>query len=169
MQLINIDKRRYRHHLNIVIVGFIAALLILALVFGQLLIAVFAEEGVSNFKYNFLGVVFALITCAALLHTVKNSDFFTEIYYVWQVKQIQNLIYRKLQKIKAASENDDHNALIILLFYYQSLHQVYLLDDNTLTLSKVNKNLADLQETITNKNVSINAEQFDKKLLNSYS
>lgn len=169
MQLLNINKSRYRKHLNIVIVGFIAVLLTLALVFGQLLITAFAEEGVSNFRYNLLGVVLALLACAAILHSVKNSIFFKEIYYVWQVKQIQNLIYRKLKKIKAAAENDETNALTILVFYYQSLQQVYQLDDNTLTIATVDKNLNDLQETITNKSFTISAEQFDKKLLNSYS
>ena len=169
MQLINIGKARYRKHLNITIVGFIGTLLVLALVFGQLLIASFAAEGVNNFRYNLLGVVLSLFACAAILHTFKNSDFFREIYYVWQIKQIQNLIYRKLKKIKAAAKSDDTNALIILSFYYQSLQQVYQLDDNTLTITKVNKDLSDLQQTIVNKNLNISAEQFDKKLINSYS
>ena len=169
MQLINIGKARYRKHLNITIVGFIGTLLVLALVFGQLLIAVFAQEGVNNFRFNLLGVILSLLACAAVLHTLKNSDFFKEIYYVWQVKQIQNLIFRKLKKIKAAAKDTDSNALIILLFYYQSLQQVYQLDDNTLTITKVNKDLSDLQETITNKNLNISADQFDKKLISSYS
>lgn len=169
MQLINIDKSRYRKHLNIVIVSFIAALLVLALVFGQLLIAAFEEEGINNFRYNLLGVVLALLACAAVLHSVKKSDYFKEIYYVWQVKQIQNLIYRRLKKVKSAVNNDDNNALIVLLFYYQSLKQVYQLDDNTLTIATVDKNLSDLHETITNKSVVISIEQFDKKLLDSYS
>jgi len=169
MQLIEIDKARYRKHLNIIIAGFIGTLLVLALVFGQILIASFAQEGVNNFRYNLLGVVLSLFACAAILHTLKNSVFFKEIYYVWQVKQIQNLIYRKLKKIKAAAKTYDTNALIILSFYYQSLQQVYQLDDNTLTITIVNKELSDLQEAITNKNLNISAEQFDKKLINSYS
>jgi len=169
MQLINIDKTRYRKHLNIIIAGFIGSLLVLSLVFGQLLIAIFEQEGVNNFRYNLLGVILSLLACAAVLHTLKNSDFFKEIYYVWQVKQIQNLIFRKLKKIKAAAKDTDSNALIILLFYYQSLQQVYQLDDNTLTITKVNKDLSDLQQTIVNKNLNISAEQFDKKLINSYS
>jgi len=168
MQLIEIDKRRYRKHLNIVIVGFISMLLVLALIFGQVLIASFAQEGVNNFRYNLLGVVLSLLGCAAILHTLKHSDFFKEIYYVWQVKQIQNLIYRKLKKVKAAVKNDDTNAFIVLSFYYQSLKQVYQLDDNTLTITKVNKDLTDLQATIANKNLAISAEQFDKTLLSSF-
>jgi hypothetical protein len=169
MQLINIDKTRYRKHLNIIIASFIGSLLVLALVFGQLLISIFAQEGVNNFRYNLLGVILSLLSCAVVLHMLKNSMFFKEIYYVWKVKQLQNLIYRKLKKIKVAANNDDINALIILVFYYQSLQQIYQLDDNTLTITKVNKDLNDLQETSTNKNLNISVEQFDKKLINSYS
>lgn len=168
MQLINIDKARYRKHLNMVIVGFIVTLLILSLVLGQLLIASFGQEDINNFRYNFLGVVLALFACGAALHSLKNSLFFKEIYYVWRVKQIQNLIFRKLKKIKAGAENDEPNALIILLYYYQSLQQVYQLDDNTLTISSVDKKMNELQETITNKCLDISAEQFTKKLLDSY-
>ena len=168
MQLINIDKTRYRKHLNIVIAGFIGTLLVLALTFGQLLIVSFAQEGVSNFRYNLLGVVLSLLGCAAILHTLKNSNFFQEVYYVWQLKQLQNSIYRKLKKIKAAAKEDDANALIILSFYYQSLYLVYQLDDNTLTINKVNDEINKLQETIANKYLTISADQFDKKLLSYY-
>ena len=168
MQLMNIDKARYRKHLNIVIVGFTATLLVLALIFGQLLIISFGQEEVNNFRYNLLGVVLSLLICMAILHTLKTSEYFKEIYYVWQVKQIHNLIYRKLKKIKKAAKDSEQDALIILTFYYQSQHQVYQLDDNTLTISKVNKEIADLQEIIANKNLTINVEQFDKKLLTSY-
>ena len=169
MQLKSIDKARYRKHLNIIIAGFIATLLVLALVFGQLLIASFSQEGANNFRFNLLGVILALLACAAILHQLKHSTFFTEIYYVWQIKQLQNLIFRQLKKIKQAAENEDHNALITLLFYYQSQQQVYQLDDNTLTLSSVNKKLSDLQETIANKNISLKAEHFDKKMLTYFS
>lgn len=168
MQLMNIDKALYRKHLNIVIVGFISTLLVLALIFGQLLIMGFGQAEVSNFRYNLLGVVLSLLACMAILHTIKTSEFFKEIYYVWQIKQIQNLIYRKLKKIKAAAKDAEQEALIILTFYYQSQQQVYQLDDNTLTIEKVNKDLADIQEIIANKDMTINADQFDKKLLTSY-
>jgi hypothetical protein len=168
MQLMNIDKVRYRKHLNIVIVGFISTLLVLALIFGQLLIMSFGQDDVNNFRYNLLGVVLSLLACMAILHTLKTSDFFKEIYYVWQIKQIQNLIYRKLKKIKAAAKDAEQEALIILTFYYQSQQQIYKLDDNTLTIEKVNKDLAGIEEIIANKDFTIKADQFDKKLLNSY-
>ena len=168
MQLMNIDKARYRKHLNIVIVGFIATLLVLALTFGQLLILSFGEEEVNNFRFNLLGVILSLLACMAILHTLKTSDFFKEIFYVWQVKQIQNLIYRKLKKVKAAAKNLEQEALIILTFYYQSQQQVYQLDDNTITIGKINKDIADLKEIIDNNNLTITADQFDKKLITAF-
>jgi hypothetical protein len=45
---------------------------------------------------------------------------------------------------------------------------VYQLDDNTLTIAKVNKEIADLQEIITDNNLTISAEQFEKKLITSF-
>ncbi len=122
----------------------------------------------NNFKFNFFGVLLALLTCVLALHKLRASAFFKEVYYVWQVKQLQNLIYRKLKKIKAAAENDDVDALVILSFYYASLKQVYLLDDNTLTMSKLNKDISELNTRIENKNLTITADQFDKALLANY-
>jgi len=192
MKLIEIEKATYRKHLNIIIVGFIASLLILALAYGQGLIMLFADntyiaaeatistaEAVkdvtseettapNNFKFNFFGVLLALLTCVFALHKLRASTFFTEVYYVWQVKQLQNLIYRKLKKIKAAAENDDVNALVILNFYYASLKQVYLLDDNTLTMSKLNKDISELNTRLESKSLVVSTEQFDKSLLANY-
>lgn len=194
MKLKSIEKAIYRKRLNIIIVSFIASLLILALAYGQGLIALFADNlsvvdslpvaeqvsasatevsgevqaAESNFKYNFLGVLFSLLTCALILHKLKHSEFFTEVYYVWQVKQQQNFIYRKLKKIKAAAENDDVNALIVLNFYYESLKQVYLLDDNTLTMSKLNKDITDLSAQIESKQLTISAEQYQQSMLKDF-
>lgn len=188
MQLIDIDKARYRKHLNIVIVGFIASLLVLSLTFGSILISLFStvvdgavvqvaadamsdaakSETDTNFSYNLLGVVLALLANAAILHSVKSSEYFKEIYYVWQVKQLQNLIYRKLKKVKAAGKEGDETALIILTFYYQCQIQVYKLDDNTITLSSIEKHLQQVNEVISEKGLTINASQFDKKMITSF-
>lgn len=189
MQLIDIDKTRYRKHLNIVIVGFISSLLVMSLLFGSILISLFSNvsevnalvqasadamaEGVkaepeTNFKYNLLGVILALLGNAAILHSIKNSEFFKEVYYVWQVKQLQNLVYRKLKKIKLAAKEGQENALIILSFYYQSQIQVYNLDDNTITLSSIEKHLQQVNDMIETSGLSIHASQFEKSLLASY-
>ena len=197
MKLREIEKSVYRKHLNIIIVSFIASLLILALAYGQGLIMLFADNAImtpepatlaagevagnvteqvageaaaseNNFRYNFLGVLLALLSCVFALHRLRASAFFNEVYYVWQVKQQQNLIYRKLKKIKAAADSDDINALVILHFYYASLKQIYLLDDNTLTMSKLSTDISELNTRLENKNLTISTDQFDKSMLSDY-
>ncbi|MBA6233896.1 MULTISPECIES: DUF3087 family protein [unclassified Colwellia] len=183
MTLKDINKKTYRSKLNQVIVGFIITLAILAIAFGAILIAIFsdplaldtlantttasADQG-SNFRYNFLGVIFALLACAAILQQLKNTPFFNEIYYVWQLKQIQNIIYRRLKKIKQASVNGDEKALIVLKFYYASLKQLYNLDDNTLTMSSLEADIVLLDQLIIEHGKEISTEQFTKVLLSSY-
>ncbi|MDG1753049.1 MAG: DUF3087 family protein [Thalassotalea sp.] len=181
MKIIEIDKSTYRQRLNRVIIGFIITLTVLSIAFGSALIAIFSEQineviiaagdnkPASNFKYNFLGVVFALLSCAAVLQYLKTTPFFYEIYYVWQLKQIHNLIYRKLKRIKtAAFDNVDKNAMIVLHYYYTSLYQVYVLDDNTLTISSLKQEHQKLNEFVLSKDMSIEIEQFDKKMITTF-
>lgn len=178
MKLESIDKNTYRQRLNRIIIGFIVTLTILSVAYGAALITIFTEilsqpemnEGMtnatSNFKYNLAGVILALLSCAALLNFLKTTTFFKEIYYVWQLKQIHNLIYRKLKKIKAAAfDKNDEKAMVILYFYYTSLLQVYVLDDNTLTLSSVKLEQQKLNELLLEKDKSINVAEFDKQLI----
>jgi len=121
----------------------------------------------NNFKYNLLGVILALLACAAILQKIKTTEYFREIYYVWQLKQLHNAIYRRLHHIKKALEQDDINAMIILNYYYTSLEQVYLLDDNTLTLEKVHREQKQLNDTIANKSLNISVEQFNQAMIKS--
>ncbi len=177
MQLIEIDKSLYRKRLNIVIVSFVVGLLVLSLGLSSSMIAFFGdflientagEMEVNNFRYNLFGVILAALACAAVLHQIKGKPFFKEIYYVWCLKQLQNKIYRKAKKIKLAAKDDDVNALIILNFYYHSRKQVYLLDDNTLTIPELEEDIKRLDETIANKNLTVSLSQFEESLLASY-
>jgi len=182
MKLKEIDKKTYRTKLNQVIVGFIVTLAVLAVTFGAILIALFAdisavdivntaiEQGdtTSNFRYNFLGVLLALLMCGVILQQLKHKPFFKEIYYVWQIKQVQNIIYRRLKKIKQASVVGDTNAIIILRFYYASLEQLYTLDDNTLTMSSLKKDMAKLEQLIDEQEQEIDLSGFTEDLLTRY-
>jgi len=187
MKLKDIDKQTYRSRLNQVIVVFIITLAILAVTFGAILIALFTDplavDNVtissvnaavesagesSNFKYNFLGVVLALLACGAILQKLKDKPFFDEIYYIWQLKQIQNTIYRRLKKIKKASLDGDENALIVLKFYYASLKQLYILDDNTITMSTLMSEISKLDTLISESDKEIHVDQFTQVMLSSY-
>ncbi|MGL4750673.1 MAG: DUF3087 family protein, partial [Shewanella sp.] len=151
-------------------VALVLGLIVLSLSFGAGLIALFGVEAVpgeptGNFHWNLLGVILALLLCSTIVYQLKTQPFLKEIYYVWQLKQLQNRIYRKLNKIKAAATSNDINSLITLLFYFTSLRQVYLLDDNTLTLSAVDKELSQVQKQCEALGLTLSAEQFEVELL----
>jgi hypothetical protein len=165
MQLITINKEQYRKRLNLFIGVFVVSLALLAIAYGALLISAFSDGQSSNFKFNFMGVVLALFTCMMIINHRKKQPWFHEIFYVWQLKQLHNAIYRKFTKIKTAADSSNQQALTILLFYYQSLKQVYELDNNTLTIDTVNKKLAEIEQLIDQQTFEIHVEDFDKTLL----
>jgi len=173
MRLIDINKIRYRKHLNRIIISFIAVFMFLAIVFGQGLITIFSEsvtnvEQHSHFRYNLAGVILALLVCVAILSQLREHKFFREVFYVWRLKQVLNLIYRKLGVIKAKAEQNEISALIILNYYYQASHQLYLLDDNTITLSSLNKEFEKVKDKILNLGLNISTDDFEKSMLSSY-
>ncbi len=182
MQLVDINKSIYRKRLNIVIAIFVACLTLISIGFGAILIQLFGDalpavdpetgEALSNFRYNFVGVILALLVCISILQQLKNHPFCKEIHYVWVLKQIQNIIYRRLKNIKAAANNyenePDVNAFVVLNFYYKSLIQVYMLDNNTLTISTVKQDLASLEERMAELNIDVTAHEFRRVLLIEY-
>jgi low affinity Fe/Cu permease len=173
MEILDVNKAVYRKTLNKVIVGFVVTFAILAVLFGSVLIGLFAEPIVdpttqSNLRYNVAGVILALICMSFLLNTYKRHERLKEVYYVWQLKQLHNKIYRKLKKIKAAAAENDVDALIILAFYFKTLKLVYELDDNTLTINAVELELEAIGEQLSPLNCDEQATKFDQKLLTSF-
>jgi hypothetical protein len=173
MKMKEVEKSVYRTRINRVIVSFVASLSILALLFGTLLIALFGAEPVEssestgNFHLNLMGVVLALVLCVSVLNRIKESPFMADIYYVWRLKQLQNKIYRKLSKVKKKAELNDIDALIVLVFYYKSLKQVYQLDNNTMTLSSTEKEIEKLDNQIAKNQLTLSEDQFEEKMLES--
>ena len=84
------------------------------------------------------------------------------------LKQIQNIIYRRLKNIKLAANNHEYepdiDAFIVLNFYYRSLIQVYNLDNNTLTISSVEKELQTLNEKMSDLNIDVSPLEFKRTL-----
>jgi hypothetical protein len=87
---------------------------------------------------------------------------------VWQLKQLQNKIFRKLKSVQQAAKDNNRDALVILSFYYQSLSLVYNLDNNTLTISNVNNELDKLQQCIDAAGYSIDVEEFTPEMLQAF-
>lgn len=168
MKLQDINKVRYQKHLKTVMAGMVISLAILGVSFGQLLISLLSDGNGSNFYYNLVGVVLAAALCLKVVHSIRHHDFMTEVYYVWQLKQALNSIYRKLKKIQQARDEDNINALIVLNFYYAASEQLFTLDDNTITMDSLKKDKAELQSLIETKNLQIKTDDYTSQLLKDF-
>ncbi len=174
MEIQKINKEVYRKKVNLVIGGFVVLLAVSSLAFSTLLISLFGntniqpEQSTGNFHWNLIGVLLSLTTSLSLLNQFKTCPYMKEVHYVWKLKQVHNKIYRKLKSIKTAMSSDDLQALIILKFYYTTQKQVFELDNNTLTMSSVNKELEAIEEIEVNKSLSLDITSFDEAWLDTY-
>lgn len=168
MQLIEIDKARYRKHLNRVIIGCIAILVVGSLGFSQALIALFPDDSGSHFHWNLLGVVATCAMLAWLLNKYRSHPFMTEVVYVWELKKALNKIHRKMHKIKAAAQDGDLHALLALQFSYTGSRQLWQLDDNTIIMEELAIAQAELDSLAQQYQVSLNANEYEDSMLKRF-
>lgn len=168
MKLQEINKARYRNHLNKVIVGCIAALVVGSLGIAQGLIAVLPNEQGSHFHWNVAGVVISCLVIGSVLKKYKHHDFMTEVTYVWELKKQLNYITRKMRRLKAAVEEGDVIAMQIINYSYSGSRQLWLLDDNTITMEELSIWQAELDAKAREVNVVLDTEKYSQKLLENY-
>ncbi|MDE3272809.1 DUF3087 domain-containing protein [Pseudoalteromonas sp. G4] len=168
MKIQEINKARYRNHLNKVIVGCIVALVIGSLGIAQALIAIFPSEQGSHFHWNFLGVVATCLIIGSVLKKYKHHDFMTEVTYVWELKKQLNYITRKMRKLKAAVEEGDVVAMQIINYSYAGSRQLWQLDDNTITMEELSIWQAELDAKAREVNVTLDTDKYEAKLLSKY-
>ncbi|TNC06282.1 DUF3087 domain-containing protein [Vibrio diabolicus] len=173
MEIKKINKDIYKKKVNLVIGGFVALLAISSLAFSTLLIVLFGntevvpEQSTGNFHWNLIGVVLAVATSLSLLNQIKTRPYMEEVLYVWKLKQLHNKIFRKLKSIKAAS-NDDVKALTTLKFYYTTQQQVFELDNNTLTMNSVNKELEAIEQIEAAQSLDLDITSFKESWVDTY-
>lgn len=168
MQLIEINKVRYRRHIKFVIAGCIVGLAIGSLALSQILIALFPDESGSHFHWNLLGVVITGLTIAWLLNKYRQHDFMTEVVYVWELKQALNKINRKMLKLKAAGHDGNANALLAMHYSYAGSRLLWQLDDNTLTMDQLAIDQAELDDLAEKFNLTLNADDYDERTLKEF-
>ena len=115
-----------------------------------------------------MGVAIGLAISAFILSRCRQHPYFKEIYYVWQLKQLQNAIYRKVTKIKPKAMEGDVTALQIMDFYYRSLAQVYQLDNNTLTMNELESNHQIIKDKAEQYRMTLTQTSFDKAVLSQF-
>ncbi len=168
MQLINVNKVRYRRHLKIVFIGCAIGLAIGSLAISQTLIALFPDESGSHFHWNLLGIVLAAITVAWLLNKYRHHDFMTEVVYVWELKQALNKINRKMPKLNAASLEGNVDALLAIHYSYAGSRLLWRLDDNTLTMDELAIKQAELDSLAEKYNVTLSADDYNEAILTQF-
>ncbi len=168
MQLRHIDKLRYRSHLNAIIVCSIAAFCALGVGFSALLIEVIGNPPGENFLLNLVGVGTAGVIAFWVLKSLKHTDYFREVAYVWDLKYELNLIHRKFAKIQKAAASLDRSAIICLLFHYEGSRQLWLLDDNVLNLQELEVEQLQFDSKIRHAGIDASAQQYSRELLEQF-
>jgi len=162
MQLVEIDKKRYRKHLNIVIALCITALVVGSLGIAQTLIALYPSAQGTHFHWNLLGVIVTAIGIGLVLKYYKLHPFMTEVVYVWELKKVLNIITRKMKSIKAEAEQGNLKALLALQFSYSGSRQLWTLDDNTILMDELAVEQAKLNVLLEQFSLTLDLAQFTK-------
>lgn len=168
MQLIEIDKARYRRHLNITITIAVIAFASLGVGFSSLLIHWFGAAPGENFWLNLLGVAIAAVLVGKTLQQLKGRPWFYEIAYAWQLKQELNQINRRLPSLHAAVNADNQDAILVMLFNYHGSRQLWLLDDNVLNLQELEVQLQQLEQQIQRLGLTVTIADYHRALLDKF-
>lgn len=168
MQLIDVNKARYRKHLNCVILVCIVGLAIGSLGISQILIALFPDESGRHFHWNLLGVLVTSATIGYLLKKYRSHEFMTEVTYVWELKQTLNKINRKLVKLKKAAAQGNVDAMLALQYSYAGSRLLWKLDDNTIVMEELAVEQAKLDGLTIQFQVSLNLEDYNAQVLKKF-
>lgn len=168
MQLIKIDKTRYRKHLNIVIAGCATGLIIGSLSISQLLIALFPDASGSHFHWNLLGVISTSIIIAWLLNRYRKHNFMIEVVYVWELKQALNKINRKMLKLKPAAAEGNIDALLAIQYSYSGSRLLWGLDDNTIVMEELTIAQAELDKLAKQYQVNLDIDSYNDDILKQF-
>jgi len=168
VQLINIEKSRYRRHLNRLIIGSIAFLLLSSLGISSLLILIMSQDGQDNFMLNISGVIVGSAIIISVVTLNKHHPWMREIYYVWRLKMELNFINRKLRFIEKAAAEHDITALVVLHFSYRASRQLWTLDDNTISIDTLTDKEQRLDSTIATLNLPVDSDKYQRTMLKSF-
>ena len=84
----------------------------------------------------------------------------TEVAYVWDLKQSLNKITRVMRKLKIAADQGDQNAMNALQFSYDGSRQLWLLDDNVLTLESLDHCQKELDQLAIKYDFMLDADNY---------
>ncbi len=167
MQLQEIDKKTYQSRSRTSYLALCGFLIICTLAWSTLFIALFSNSD-SNFVFNLLGVITALISVLPIINYCKNKPWFAEVIYVWRLKRELNKINRKMRKLVQAMNHGDAKAFVIVKFSYVGSRQIWQLDDNTLMLNELNRNEHKLTDQAAKLGIEVDVSDYRSEMLAQY-
>jgi len=168
MQLRTIDKGLYQKRFKRVALAVAVSLALMALLFSTLLIALLGDASANNTALNGTGVLLASALLVMVLRKLEAHPYFAEVAYVWHLKQELNQISRRMNKIKAAAQQGNQQAMTILSFSYEGSKQLWQLDDNTLVMEELSLWQAELEALQLHFNVRVTKEDYQRRLLQAF-
>ncbi|WP_440053732.1 DUF3087 domain-containing protein [Pseudoalteromonas sp. T1lg65] len=168
MKLQEIDKARYRKHLNQVIIACVLSLTAGSLGIAQLLIVLLPDADGSHFHWNLAGVVVSCVVIATILKRYKHHPYMYEVSYVWDLKQSLNKITRKMRKLKAAAELGDIDAITAIQYSYDGSRQLWQLDDNTITMEELSVWQAELDALKSKYQLDVSGADYQESMLEKF-
>jgi len=168
MKLIQIDKARYRRHLNRIIIACVISLALGSLGISQLLIALFPDESGSHFYWNLTGVLITSVLIGSLLNKYRHHEFMTEVTYVWNLKQVLNKINRKMRKLKDAAREGDAQALLAIHYSHAGSRLLWQLDDNMILEDELIAEKAEFDAIANQYNLSLDTDDYDPAILKNF-
>ncbi|WP_221796034.1 DUF3087 family protein [Oceanobacter mangrovi] len=164
MELKSIDKPSYKKHLNLLQFGGVALLLVLALGLSSLYRSWWGN-GESNTGLNLLAVITAVVVLAALFSLIRQQPWMADIRYTWQLKQELNRIYRHSKVLEKALADGDENAFRVHFFSLHGSLHLYRIEDNTLTVPELQEKIAELDETLRQRQLVVSVADYRPELI----
>ena len=168
MKLRTIDKARYSKHYKVIFGVIVLELIVISLGSSALLIRFFGTQDASNFVLNLAGVVIAALLVSYGLYRYRHHAFMDEVVYVWNLKKQLNRIYRKQRKIEPLIDEQNHDAMVIMNFFYQGSKQLYELDDNTITLDDLAIKFNLLNNKLEQAGLKLTTDEYDPGMLDRF-
>src|SRR5699024_581737 len=164
MHLENINKARFKKHLNWFQGTLVVALLVLSVAISQLYIYLWSTGG-SNFWLNAAGVATGVVLLAAVVNHIKGKPFMHEIMYVWRLKNELSRIYRRTKQLDAALARGEKEAYIIKFFHLHGSKHLYQLEDNTVTMDDLNAQIREFDGVLAERGISVGVEDYHPDML----
>ncbi|EPC01726.1 hypothetical protein L861_21095 [Litchfieldella anticariensis FP35 = DSM 16096] len=121
------DPRAYRRKTRLISVAMAMQFIVFGLLFSQLLTAAFG----SSLWLNALGVLLGLLATSLVFTVLRERPWMTEARYVWRLKHHLSQVSGYLPTLRRRVEEGDANALAVLSFYHQGMHQLAELNGRT--------------------------------------